>query len=79
LDDAARTRSDDASRRSRRRRQTRGGQYLWRKSIQTCVSGDHPATQRAYAKAKEVNTQPTVSEQAKTLHFGQTAAVVEQD
>ena len=37
-----------------------------------------PATQRAYAKAKEVNTQPTVSEEAKKLLFGQTAAVVKQ-
>ena len=37
-----------------------------------------PATQRAYAKAKEVNTQPTVSEDAKKLLFGQTAAVVKQ-
>jgi GSH-dependent disulfide-bond oxidoreductase len=35
-----------------------------------------PATQRAYAKAKEINTQPTVSEEAKKLLFGQTAAVV---
>ena len=35
-----------------------------------------PATQRAYAKAKEVNTQPTVSEEAKKLLFGQTATVV---
>ena len=37
-----------------------------------------PATQRAYAKAKEVNTQPTVSEEAKKLLFGQTANVVKQ-
>ena len=35
-----------------------------------------PATQRAYAKAKEINTQPTVSEDSKKLLFGQTAAVV---
>ena len=33
-----------------------------------------PATIRAYAKAKEVNTQPTVSEEAKKILFGQTAA-----
>ena len=32
-----------------------------------------PATVRAYAKAKEINTQPTVSEEAKKLLFGQTA------
>jgi len=33
-----------------------------------------PATERAYAKAKEVNTAPTVSEEAKKVLFGQTAA-----
>lgn len=32
-----------------------------------------PSTVRAYAKAKEVNTQPTVSEQSKSILFGQTA------
>ena len=32
-----------------------------------------PATVRAYAKAKEINTQPTVSEDAKKILFGQTA------
>ena len=32
-----------------------------------------PATVRAYAKAKEINTQPTVSEDAKKSLFGQTA------
>ena len=32
-----------------------------------------PATMRAYAKAKEINTQPTVSEDAKKILFGQTA------
>ena len=32
-----------------------------------------PATIRAYAKAQEVNTQPTVSEEAKKILFGQTA------
>ena len=35
-----------------------------------------PATIRAYAKAKDVNTQPTVSEDAKKVLFGQTAAAV---
>ena len=33
-----------------------------------------PAAVRAYAKAKEVNTQPTVSETSKKILFGQTAA-----
>lgn len=33
-----------------------------------------PATVRAYARAKEINTQPTVSEQSKSILFGQTAA-----
>lgn len=32
-----------------------------------------PATERAYARAKEVNTAPTVSEEAKKILFGQTA------
>ena len=32
-----------------------------------------PATVRAYAKAKEINTQPTVSEAARKILFGQTA------
>ena len=35
-----------------------------------------PATIRAYAKAKDVNTQPTVSEDAKKILFGQTATTV---
>lgn len=35
-----------------------------------------PAVGRAYAKAKEINTAPTVSEESKKLLFGQTAAVV---
>jgi GSH-dependent disulfide-bond oxidoreductase len=35
-----------------------------------------PATIAAYARAKEVNTQPTMSEEAKKIMFGQTAAVV---
>ena len=33
-----------------------------------------PATVRAYARAKEINTQPTVTEDAKKILFGQTAA-----
>jgi len=36
-----------------------------------------PATQRAYAKADGINTQPTVSEEAKKILFGQTAASVQ--
>lgn len=32
-----------------------------------------PATERAYAKAAEINSQPTVSEEAKKILFGQTA------
>lgn len=32
-----------------------------------------PATVRAYAKAAEINSQPTVSEEAKKILFGQTA------
>jgi GST-like protein len=35
-----------------------------------------PAVKRAYARAKEINTQPTVSEEAKKILFGQTAAIV---
>ncbi len=35
-----------------------------------------PATVRAYAQAKRVNTQPTVNEDAKKILFGQTAAVL---
>lgn len=34
-----------------------------------------PATVRAYARADEINTAPTVSEEAKAVLFGQTAAV----
>jgi GSH-dependent disulfide-bond oxidoreductase len=34
-----------------------------------------PAVKRAYARAKEINTQPTVSEEAKKILFGQTAAI----
>lgn len=35
-----------------------------------------PATVRAYARAKEINTTPTMTEEAKKILFGQTAAVV---
>lgn len=35
-----------------------------------------PATIRAYAAGRAVNTAPTVSEEAKALLFGQTAATV---
>lgn len=35
-----------------------------------------PATVKAYARGKEINTSPTVSEEAKKILFGQTAAVV---
>jgi GST-like protein len=38
--------------------------------------GARPAVKRAYARAKEINTQPTVSEAAKKILFGQTAATV---
>jgi GST-like protein len=37
--------------------------------------GERPAVKRAYARAKEINTQPTVSEESKKILFGQTAAV----
>ncbi|MEI7612243.1 MAG: glutathione S-transferase N-terminal domain-containing protein [Betaproteobacteria bacterium] len=36
-----------------------------------------PAVIRAYQRAEEINTAPTVSEESKALLFGQTAAVVE--
>lgn len=36
---------------------------------------DRPAVKRAYAKAQEINTQPTVSEESKKVLFGQTASV----
>jgi GSH-dependent disulfide-bond oxidoreductase len=39
--------------------------------------GARPATVRAYELAKTVNTQPTVSEEARKLLFGQTAAVLQ--
>jgi GSH-dependent disulfide-bond oxidoreductase len=35
-----------------------------------------PAVERAYAKAKKINTAPTVSEESRKLLFDQTAAVV---
>jgi GSH-dependent disulfide-bond oxidoreductase len=35
-----------------------------------------PAVVRAYEKAKEINTQPTVSEESKRILFGQTAAAI---
>ena len=35
-----------------------------------------PATIRAYERAKEINSEPTMSEEAKKVLFGQTAAVV---
>jgi GST-like protein len=38
---------------------------------------NRPATLRAYAKADAINTQPTVSEEAKKILFGQTAASVQ--
>ena len=37
---------------------------------------DRPATRRAYAKAKEINTAPSVSEEARRILFGQTAATL---
>lgn len=39
------------------------------------ISG-RPATQRAYARAKEINPAPVVSEEAKRILFGQDAATV---
>ena len=36
---------------------------------------DRTAVKRAYAKAQEINTAPTVSEESKKVLFGQTAAV----
>ena len=35
-----------------------------------------PAVVRAYDKAKEINTQPTVTEESKRILFGQTAATL---
>lgn len=37
---------------------------------------ERPATIRAYGRAKEINTQPTMSEEAKKIMFGQNASVV---
>ena len=37
---------------------------------------ERPAVERAYARAKEINSQPTVSEESKKILFGQTAATV---
>jgi GSH-dependent disulfide-bond oxidoreductase len=37
---------------------------------------DRPAVKRAYERAKEINTQPTVTEEARRILFGQTAATV---
>ncbi len=36
---------------------------------------ERPAVQRAYARAKEINSAPTVSEESKKILFGQTAAL----
>ena len=35
---------------------------------------ERPAVKRAYARAKEINTAPTISEESKKILFGQTAA-----
>ena len=43
----------------------------WFKGIEA-----RPAVIRAYERAKEINTEPTMSEEAKKVLFGQTAAVV---
>jgi GST-like protein len=37
---------------------------------------NRPAAQRAYERGKEVNNAPTMTEEAKKILFGQTAAVV---
>jgi GST-like protein len=37
---------------------------------------ERPAVQRAYAHAAAINTRPTVSDEAKRILFGQTAAVI---
>ncbi len=44
----------------------------WFDSIRT-----RPAVIRAYQRAEEINTAPTVSEESRALLFGQTAAVIE--
>lgn len=38
--------------------------------------GERPATKRAYEIAKEINANPTVTEESKKLLFGQTSSVV---
>jgi GSH-dependent disulfide-bond oxidoreductase len=38
---------------------------------------ERPATKRAYDRATKINTEPTVSEEAKKILFGQTAAVAQ--
>jgi GST-like protein len=40
------------------------------------VMRQRSAVQRAYARAREINTAPTVSEESKKILFGQTAAVL---
>jgi GST-like protein len=42
------------------------------------VTRERPAIKRAYDRAKEINTAPTVSEESKKILFGQTAAVLSQ-
>jgi GST-like protein len=37
---------------------------------------ERPAVQRAYARAQDINTAPTVTEESKKILFGQTAAAV---
>ncbi len=37
---------------------------------------ERAAVKRAYARAKDINTEPTVSEESKKILFGQTAAAV---
>jgi GST-like protein len=43
----------------------------WFKEIEA-----RPAVIRAYERAKEINTEPTMSEEAKKVLFGQTAAII---
>jgi GSH-dependent disulfide-bond oxidoreductase len=43
----------------------------WFETIQA-----RPAVERAYARAAEINTQPTMSEEAKKIMFGQTAETI---
>jgi GST-like protein len=38
--------------------------------------GSRPATVRAYARAAEINTQPSVTDESRAILFGQTAANV---